>query len=112
MTGGFRTAESSTRRRVQGHHRKAGTAFRPHEPPRAFRKIRRDQDGLENGPIAGKVVKLGFTFPSEPGVVREELVASVKLASRTSARSAGALSEVVAPWPAGGAALGAAQRVT
>ena len=29
--------------------------------------------------IASKVVKLGFTFPSEPSVVREELVESIKL---------------------------------
>jgi hypothetical protein len=46
-------------------------------------------------------VQLGFTFRSEPGVVREGLVKPAKLANRASGKAAGALSEVVAPWPAG-----------
>jgi hypothetical protein len=83
--------------RRAGASSRSGNDVRTHDRRRAFGNIRRDQDGFENGPIARNVAKLGFTFPSEPGVVREELVESVKLASRTSARSAGALSEAFAP---------------
>jgi hypothetical protein len=53
-------------------------------------------------------VKLGFTLPSEPGVVREELVVSIELAYRASVKTAGALSEVWMRWPAGKAVLAVA----
>lgn len=45
--------------------------------------------------ITGKSVKLGFTFPPEASVLREEVVESIKLANRAAARTAGALSGVV-----------------
>lgn len=45
--------------------------------------------------ITGKTVKLGFTFPPEASVLREEVVESIKLANRAAARTAGALSGVV-----------------
>lgn len=46
--------------------------------------------------ITGKTVKLGFTFPPEASVLREEVVESIKLANRAAARTAGALTGVVA----------------
>jgi len=45
--------------------------------------------------ITGKTVKLGFTFPSDASVLREEVVEAIKLANRAAARTAGALTEVV-----------------
>ena len=44
--------------------------------------------------ITGKTVKLGFTFPPEASVLREELAESIKLANRAAARTAGALAGV------------------
>ena len=41
--------------------------------------------------ITGKTVKLGFTFPPEASVLREEVVEAIKLANRAAARTAGAL---------------------
>ena len=62
--------------------------------------------------IASKVVKLGFTFPSEPSVVREELVELIKLANWASARRAGTYSGFRQDRPAGQAALGTTRRET
>ena len=62
--------------------------------------------------IASKVVKLGFTFPSEPSVVREELVESIELANWASARRAGTYSGFRQDRPAGQAALGTTRRET
>lgn len=45
--------------------------------------------------ISGKSVKLGFTFPPEASVLREEVVEAIKLANRAAARAAGALPVVV-----------------
>jgi carbon storage regulator len=45
--------------------------------------------------ISGKTVKLGFTFPPEASVLREEVVEAIKLANRAAARTAGALPAVV-----------------
>ena len=45
--------------------------------------------------ISGKTVKLGFTFPPEASVLREEVVEAIKLANRAAARAAGALPAVV-----------------
>jgi carbon storage regulator len=45
--------------------------------------------------ISGKAVKLGFTFPPEASVLREEVVEAIKLANRAAARTAGALPAVV-----------------
>jgi carbon storage regulator len=45
--------------------------------------------------ISGKTVKLGFTFPAEASVLREEVVEAIKLANRAAARTAGALPAVV-----------------
>jgi carbon storage regulator len=44
--------------------------------------------------ISGKTVKLGFTFPPEASVLREEVVEAIKLANRAAARTAGALPAV------------------
>jgi carbon storage regulator len=41
--------------------------------------------------ISGKSVKLGFTFPPEASVLREEVVEAIKLANRAAARTAAAL---------------------
>jgi carbon storage regulator len=49
--------------------------------------------------ITGKTVKLGFTFPPEASVLREEVVESVKLANRAASRTAGALSGMVGAAP-------------
>jgi hypothetical protein len=43
----------------------------------------------------GKTVKLGFTFPAEASVLREEVVEAIKLANRAAAKTAGALPAVV-----------------
>ena len=45
--------------------------------------------------ISGKTVKLGFTFPPEASVLREEVVEAIKLANRAAARTAGALPAAV-----------------
>jgi len=45
--------------------------------------------------ISGKTVKLGFTFPAEASVLREEVVEAIKLANRAAARTAGALPAIV-----------------
>jgi carbon storage regulator len=45
--------------------------------------------------ISGKTVKLGFTFPAEASVLREEVVEAIKLANRAAAKTAGALPAVV-----------------
>ena len=45
--------------------------------------------------ISGKTVKLGFTFPPEASVLREEVVEAIKLANRAAAKTAGALPAVV-----------------
>jgi carbon storage regulator len=45
--------------------------------------------------ISGKTVKLGFTFPPEASVLREEVVEAIKLANQAAARTAGALPAVV-----------------
>ena len=45
--------------------------------------------------ISGKTVKLGFTFPPEASVLREEVVEAIKLANRAAARTADALPAVV-----------------
>ena len=45
--------------------------------------------------ISGKTVKLGFTFPPEASVLREEVVEAIKLANRAAARTAGALPAIV-----------------
>jgi carbon storage regulator len=45
--------------------------------------------------ISGKSVKLGFTFPPEASVLREEVVDAIKLANRAAAKTAGALPGVV-----------------
>jgi carbon storage regulator len=44
--------------------------------------------------ISGKTVKLGFAFPPEASVLREEVVEAIKLANRAAARTAGALPAV------------------
>lgn len=41
--------------------------------------------------ISGKTVKLGFTFPAEASVLREEVVAAIKLANRAAAKAVAAL---------------------
>jgi carbon storage regulator len=45
--------------------------------------------------ISGRTVKLGFTFPPEASVLREEVVEAIKLANRAAAKTAGALPAVV-----------------
>jgi carbon storage regulator len=45
--------------------------------------------------ISGRSVKLGFTFPPEASVLREEVVEAITLANRAAARTAGALPAVV-----------------
>jgi carbon storage regulator len=45
--------------------------------------------------VSGKTVKLGFTFPPEASVLREEVVEAIKLANRAAAKTAGALPAVV-----------------
>lgn len=45
--------------------------------------------------ISGKTVKLGFTFPPEASVLREEVVEAIKLANRAAAKTAGALPALV-----------------
>ena len=45
--------------------------------------------------VSGKTVKLGFTFPAEASVLREEVVEAIKLANRAAAKTAGALPAVV-----------------
>ena len=45
--------------------------------------------------ISGKTAKLGFTFPPEASVLREEVVEAIKLANRAAAKTAGALPAVV-----------------
>ena len=45
--------------------------------------------------ISGKTVKLGFTFPPEASVLREEVVEAIKLANRAAAKTAGVLPAVV-----------------
>jgi carbon storage regulator CsrA len=45
--------------------------------------------------VSGKTVKLGFTFPPEATVLREEVVESIKQANRAAAETAGALPAVV-----------------
>jgi carbon storage regulator len=41
--------------------------------------------------VTGRTVKLGFTFPPEASVLREEVVEAIKLANRAAAKTAGAL---------------------
>jgi carbon storage regulator len=41
--------------------------------------------------LSGKTVKLGFTFPPEASVLREEVVEAIKLANRAAAKTACAL---------------------
>jgi carbon storage regulator len=45
--------------------------------------------------LSGKTVKLGFTFPPEASVLREEVVEAIELANRAAANAAGALPAVV-----------------
>jgi carbon storage regulator len=45
--------------------------------------------------VAIWTVKLGFTFPAEASVLREEVVEAIKLANRAAAKTAGALPAVV-----------------
>jgi carbon storage regulator len=45
--------------------------------------------------IFGRSVKLGFTFPPEASVLREEVVEAIELANRAAANAAGALPAVV-----------------
>jgi carbon storage regulator len=45
--------------------------------------------------ISGRTVKLGFTFPPDASVLREEVVEAIKLANRAAAKTAGALPAVV-----------------
>ena len=60
--------------------------------------------------ISGKAVKLGFTFPPEASVLREEVVEAIKLANRAAAKTAGALPAVVGmAAPAGEAGCGPAR---
>ncbi len=115
MTAGFRTTvlltlRSAARRCIIS---RGGLAFGTHAPvDSAFGEILRAQDDVDVVAIASKVVKLGFTFPSEPSVVREELVESIKLANWASARRAGTYSGFRQDRPAGQAALGTTRRET
>ena len=39
--------------------------------------------------ISGKTLELGFTFPPEASVLREEVLPAIKLANRAAAKAAG-----------------------
>lgn len=46
--------------------------------------------------VKGRTVKLGFTFPAEASVLREEVFAQVRRENEAAAESAAALAEAVA----------------
>jgi carbon storage regulator len=62
--------------------------------------------------ISGKRVKLGFAFPPEASVLREEVVEAIKRANRAAARTAGRAARRGPHRGAGGpAGFGTARRV-
>jgi carbon storage regulator len=59
--------------------------------------------------VRGKSVKLGFTFPPEATVLREEVVEAIKQANRAALETARALPAAGGPTAVGPAASGPAR---